>query len=60
VTNLPSSGSWGQKVFQALALLLLVALGARVAADVLAPLVPVLVVLVLLSTVIWFVFRRRP
>ncbi len=57
MNNLPS-GSWKQKIFQSLALVLLVALGARVAADILAPLVPTLVVLLLLVTLVWFLFRR--
>jgi hypothetical protein len=48
-----------QRVFAALVLLLAVALGARVAADLLAPLVPGLVVLVLLCTIGWFIFVRR-
>jgi hypothetical protein len=51
--------SWGQRVFAALVLLLAVALGARVAAELLAPLVPALVVLVLLCLVGWFIFSRR-
>jgi len=59
VTNLPSPSSWRQKTLQALALLLLVALGARVAADLLAPLVPGLVVLLLLCAIGWFVLGRR-
>jgi len=59
MSNLPSSSSWGQKVFQAVLLVLLVALGARVAADVLAPVVPVLVVLTILGATFWLIFRRR-
>lgn len=51
--------SWSQRVFAALVLLLAVALGARVAADLLAPLVPALVVLVLLCAIGWFIFVRR-
>jgi hypothetical protein len=51
--------NWRQKVFSALVLLLLVALAARVAAELLAPLVPVLVAIVLLCIVGWAVFGHR-
>lgn len=51
--------SWSQRVFAALVLLLAVALGARVVHDLLAPLVPALVVLVLLCAIGWFIFVRR-
>jgi hypothetical protein len=46
-------------VFSALALLLLVALGARLAAELLAPLVPALIILVLLCAVYWVIIGRR-
>jgi len=51
--------SWSQRVLTALVLLLAVALGARVSAELLAPLVPALVVLVLLYAIGWFIFRGR-
>jgi len=51
--------SWGQRLVSALVLLLAVALGARVAAELLAPLVPALVVLVLLCGVFWIIIGRR-
>jgi hypothetical protein len=51
--------NWRQKVFSALVLLLLVALGARIAADLLEPLVPVLVAVVVLGVVGWVVLGRR-
>lgn len=57
--NVPSPAGWRQRVFSALALLLAIALGARVAADLLAPLVPAIVVMVLLLGIGWFVFGRR-
>jgi hypothetical protein len=44
--------SWRQRLFSALVLLLAVALGARVAAELLEPLVPALVVLILLCGVL--------
>jgi hypothetical protein len=51
--------SWSQRVFAALVLLLMIALGARVAAELLAPLVPALVVLILLCSIGWFIIGRR-
>jgi len=51
--------SWRQRLVSALLLLLAVALGARVAAELLAPLVPALVVLVLLCGVFWIILGRR-
>lgn len=51
--------SWSQRVLAALVLLLAVALGARVAAELLAPLVPALVVLVVLYAIGGFIFRGR-
>jgi hypothetical protein len=51
--------NWRQKVFSALVLLLLVALGARIAAELLAPLAPVLVSVVLLCFIGWAVFGHR-
>lgn len=59
VSHSPSPGSWGQKLLQALVLVLVVALASRVAAELLEPLVPTLVVLVLLAAIFWFVLRRR-
>ena len=56
---MPSPAGWRTRVMQALVLLLAVALGARVAAELLAPLVPALVVLVLLGAVLWVVIGRR-
>jgi len=58
MSNPLSSGSWRQKILQALTLLLFVAVGARAAADMLAPLVPVLVALLTLAAIFWFIFRR--
>lgn len=51
--------NWRQRVFSALVLLLLVALGARVAADLLEPLVPALVAVALLGFIGWVVFGHR-
>lgn len=51
--------SWPQRLLSALVLLLGVALAARVAADLLAPLVPALFALVLLCSIGWFVFGRK-
>jgi hypothetical protein len=51
--------SWRQRLVSALVLLLAMALGARVAAELLAPLVPALVVLVLLMGVLWIVIGKR-
>jgi hypothetical protein len=48
-----------QRIFSAVMLLLLVALGARIAADLLEPLVPVLVALVLLGVIGWVLLGRR-
>lgn len=59
MTGMPSPAGWRTRVMQALVLLLAVALGARVAAELLAPLVPALVVLVLLGAVLWVVIGRR-
>jgi hypothetical protein len=59
VNGSPSPGSWVQRIFQALVLVLLVAFAARLAYDVLSPLVPGLVVLVLLGVIFWLLFRRR-
>jgi hypothetical protein len=51
--------NWRQKVFSAMVLLLIVALGARVAAELLAPLVPALVAIALLCFIGWAVFGHR-
>jgi hypothetical protein len=51
--------SWRQRVLTALALLLLIALGARLAAALLEPFVPVLVILLLLGGVFWIIAGRR-
>ncbi len=59
MTNTPTPANWRHRVLQALVLLLVVALGARVAADLLAPLIPLIVVAVLLAAICWFVLRRR-
>jgi Na+/alanine symporter len=59
MNGLPSPNSWQQKVFQAVLLLLLVAIGSRVIAEVVAPLVPALVVIALLCAVGWLVIGWR-
>ena len=51
--------SWSQRVVGALVLLLAVALGARAIHDLLAPLVPAVMVLVVLYAIGWFILRRR-
>lgn len=51
--------NWRQRALGGLVLLLAIALGARVAAELLAPLVPGLVVLLLLGVIGWFILRRR-
>lgn len=51
--------SWAYRVVMALALLLLIALGARAAAELLAPLVPALVALLILCGLFWVVVGRR-
>jgi hypothetical protein len=55
----PATPSWRQKIVQALVLLLLIALGARVAANLLAPLVPGLIIMMLLIAIFWLVIGRR-
>lgn len=52
-------GNWRQTVFSALVLLLVVALGVRVAAELLAPLVPVLVAVVLVYFIGRALFGHR-
>jgi hypothetical protein len=59
VTNLPNPSGWRTKVMQAVGLLLVVALGARVAASLLAPLVMPLVALAIVGAVLWVVIGRR-
>jgi hypothetical protein len=59
VSNMPSPAGWRQRVLSALVLLLAIALGARVAANLLAPLVPGLVILLLLIGLWWFLLGRR-
>jgi hypothetical protein len=55
------SPTWRQRIVQALALLLLVAVGARLAADLLAPLVPALTAVVVVCALVWFIIgRHRP
>jgi hypothetical protein len=51
--------SWSQRAFAALVLLLMIALGARIAAELLAPLVPALVVVIMLLAIGWFIIGRR-
>lgn len=51
--------NWRQRALGGLVLLLAIALGARVAAELLAPLVPGLAVLILLCAVGWFVIWGR-
>ena len=58
MSNEAPSG-WRQRLASALALLLVVALGARVAAELLAPLVPVLIALVLVCGVFWIILDRH-
>lgn len=48
-----------QKVFSALVLLLVVALGARIAAELLEPLVPLLVAVTVLGVIGWVVFGKQ-
>jgi hypothetical protein len=50
---------WRQKVISALVLLLVVALGARIVTELLAPLVPLLVAVLVLGFIGWAVFGRR-
>jgi hypothetical protein len=50
---------WRQRLLSALALLLATAYGLHVAAELLEPLVPALIVLAVLSAVLWFAFGRR-
>ena len=57
--NMPNPTGWRQRIFQALALLLIVALGARIAANLLAPIVPVLVVSTVIGSILWILFSRR-
>jgi hypothetical protein len=51
--------NWRQRALGGLVLLLAIALGARVAAELLAPLIPGLVVLILLFAIGWFILRGR-
>lgn len=51
--------SWRQKVLSAVVLLVVVAGGTRVAADLLAPLVPLLLVTAFLLGIYMFLLRRR-
>lgn len=51
--------SWRQRVLSALALLLLIAVGVRIVADLLEPLVPMLAVLLVLGAVFWLVIGRH-
>lgn len=50
---------WRSKVVSAVVLLLVVALGARIAAELLEPLVPLLVAVMVLGFIAWAVFGRR-
>lgn len=51
--------TWRQRMLSALALLLVIALGARIAAELLEPLVPMLVILLMLGVVFWIILGRR-
>lgn len=53
---MPPSSS--HKVMQAIGVLLVVAIGTRIAAELLSPLVPGLTAIALLAGIAWFLFRR--
>lgn len=57
--NTSNPAGWRQKVFQAVLLLLVVALGARVVANLLEPIVPALMVVALLCGIGWVILGRR-
>jgi hypothetical protein len=59
VNRAPNPDGWRHRATQALVLLLAIALGARVAADLLAPLVPALIVLLVISCLFWILLRGR-
>lgn len=54
-----STTSWRQKLMSALLILLLVAGAARLAWELLSPIVAPLVVLLALGGIWWFIFGRR-
>jgi hypothetical protein len=58
VNGYQPGASWRRQLLEALALVLLVACGIRTAADLLAPLLPVLIVLTVLAAITWLLLRR--
>lgn len=54
--SMPPSSA--HKIMQAIGVLLAVAIGTRIAAGFLMPLVPGLVAMALLAGIVWFLFRR--
>ncbi|MFC6021874.1 hypothetical protein ACFP2T_37645 [Plantactinospora solaniradicis] len=59
MNNMPSPDSWRQKVFQSVLLLLVIAIAARIIADIVAPLVPALIIIAMLCVMGWLVIGRR-
>ena len=59
MTKLPSSDSSRQKVLRAVGLLLAVAFGARLVADLLEPLIPGLAAIAVLCGIAWFLLATR-
>jgi hypothetical protein len=57
--NVPSPRSWRQQVFSGLVMVLLVAGGARLAYELVAPLVPAVVVLIFLLGLFGVLIGRR-
>lgn len=53
------SSSWGGKVFSALLLLILIAVGARVVWELIAPMLPMLISFLIVICLGWLFFRRR-
>lgn len=59
MNGLPSPGGWRQRVLSAVVLLLVIAIGARIIADLVAPLIPALVVIAVLCTLLRFIIGKR-
>lgn len=53
------SSTWRGKVFSALLLLVLIAIGARVVWELIAPMLPTLISLVIVICLIWLFIRPR-
>lgn len=51
--------TWRQRVISAMVVILIVAVASRIAAELLAPLVPLLVAVLVLGFIGWAVFGRR-